>query len=231
MDSFPNINMVVKIILLSMKSPAATTYSNHHIWRRVMKIGITIVVFLTSIMSFQSHADEVLQFLGQSVGVDMDEVLTVGQIEELGVNPDEYACFQMPMLDPSSGDQIGMGTDCLIFNAIPGRVVSAKGLQNGKAFEKLAGDVAVAALSIFSFENGDVVVTSGTTSVRPLLEGFGDGGTPKRTHITGSIPTPGGNGYLLSTGTREGRNGNARVSGSLTVGDGIFFDCLWIHES
>jgi hypothetical protein len=196
-----------------------------------MKMRIAVGVFLASIMSFQSHADEVLQFLGHSEPVDMDEVLAVDQIDELGVNPDEYACFQMPMLDPSSGVMLGMGTDCLIFNAIPGRVVNGKGLQNGKAFESLAGDVAVEALSIFSFENGDVVVTSGTTSVRPLLEGFGDGGMPKRTHITGSIPTPGEDGYLLSTGTREGRSGKVRVSGSLTVGDGIYFDCLWIHES
>jgi len=198
----------------------------------IMNIRATVVIFLTSIMSFHSHADEVLQFLGQSVGVQMNEVLTGDQIDALGVNPSEYACFQMPMLNPSTGDLIGMGTDCLVFNAIPGRNVSEKGLQNGRAFEGLAGDVAVDALSVFSFGNGDVVVTSGTTSVRPLLEGFGDGGIPKRTHITGSIPTPGENGYLLSTGTRTGRDGNVRVSGSLTVDDnGIFFDCLWIHEN
>jgi hypothetical protein len=197
-----------------------------------MKIRIAVVVFLTSIMSFQSHADEVLQFLGQSSPVAMNTVLTDVQIDGLGVNPDDYACFQMLMLDPSTGNRMGLGTDCLIFNAIPGRVVSAKGLQKGKAFESLAGDVAVDALSVFSFQNGDIVVTSGTTSVRPLLDGFGDGGTPQRTHITGSIPTPGENGFLLSTGTRVGRHGNVRVSGSLTVGDnGIFFDCLWVHET
>jgi len=197
-----------------------------------MKIRIAVVVFLTSIMSFQSHADEVLQFLGQSSLVAMNTVLSEDQIFALGVDRTEYACFQMDMFDPSSGALMGMGTDCLNFNAIPGRVVSAKGLQKGKAFESLAGDVAVDALSIFSFLNGDIVVTGGTTSVRPLLEGYGDGGIPQRTHITGSIPTPGEDGYLLSTGTRTGRSGNVRVSGSLTVDDnGIFFDCLWVHET
>lgn len=196
-----------------------------------MKIRIALLVFLMVSINFETHADEVLQFLGQSVGVEMGDVLSGDQIEELGVDPADFACFQMPMLDPSSGAQIGMGTDCLIFNAIPGRVVSMKGLQNGKAFEKLAGDIAVDALSVFSFDDGDVVVTRGYTSVRPMLEGFGDGGTPKRTHITGSIPTPGNNGFLLSTGSREGRSGNVRVSGSLTVGEGLFFDCLWVHET
>jgi hypothetical protein len=196
-----------------------------------MKIRIAVVVFLACIVSLKSQANEVLQFLGQSAVVPMSAVLTPGQITALGVIPDDYACFQMEMLNPNTGFMIGLGTDCLIFNAIPGRVVNAKGLQKGKAFEGLAGDVAVEALSVFSFTNGDVVVTSGTTSVRPLLEGFGDGGTPKRTHITGSIPTLGENGYLLSTGTRAGRSGNVRVSGSLTVGDGIFFDCLWVHET
>ena len=197
-----------------------------------MKCTIAVVALFISSVTYQSHADEVLQFLGQSTPVGMEAVLSGDQIAELGFNPADYACFQMPMLDPSTGTQIGMGTDCLIFNPIPGRVVSARGLANGKAFEKLAGDVAVDAVSVFSFDNGDVVVTSGATSVRPLLDGFGDGGTPKRTHITGSIPTPGEDGFLLSTGTRGGRMGNVRVSGSLTVDDnGIFFDCLWVHET
>jgi hypothetical protein len=193
-----------------------------------------IIVAVFSFVSFivPAWGDEVLQFLGQSIPVAMSDVLTGDQIEQIGVNPDDYACFQMDMLDPVTGDDLGSGTDCLIFNDIPNRVVKGRGLEKGRAFEGLAGDVAVDALSIFSFDNGDVLVTAGKTSVRPLLQGFGDGGIPQRTHITGSIPTPGENSVLLATGTREGRSGNARVSGALRADEnGLFFDCLWVHES
>jgi hypothetical protein len=192
-----------------------------------MNQALMAAILLLVLQSTQLRADEVLQFLGQATPVAMGDVLTDEQINQLGVDPADYTCFQMPMLDPATGDQIGLGTDCLIFNDIPGRVVSQRGLQRGRAFQNLAGDVAVNAISVFSFTDGDVVVTGGTTSVRPFLEGFGNGGTPIRTHITGSIPTPGEDG-----GSRAGRSGNARVSGALTVDDnGIFFDCLWVHET
>lgn len=184
------------------------------------------------LIAAQANSAEVFQFLGQSVSTTMDAELTPMQISDAGIaDPESYACFKMDMFDPASGDLIGSGTDCLIFNAIPGRVVNGKGLQNGAAFENLAGDVAVQAVSIFSFLTGDVLVTSGTTSVRPFLDGFGNGGVPVRTHITGSIPDPSASSVLLATGEFEGRQGPVRVSGSLTVDDsGIFFDCLWLAD-
>ena len=77
-----------------------------------------------------------LQFLGQSMPTSMDAVLTVEQISAAGIsNPDDFACFQMEMHDPASGAPLGTGTDCLIFHAIPGQVVNAKGLQNGVRFK------------------------------------------------------------------------------------------------
>ena len=184
----------------------------------------------------QVNADEVFQFLGQSTGpMAMDAILTATQISDANItNPDDFACFRMDMVDPASGTKIGDGVDCLIFNEIPGQIANSNGLQNGAAFQNLAGDVAVEAVSIFSFGNSfpsaDLIVTRGLTSVRPFLEGFGNGGTPARTHITGSIPDPGSNGVILATGTQAGKQGPVRVSGSLTVdGNGIFFDCLWVH--
>lgn len=178
-----------------------------------MTRSIVAVLFLFN-LNATVMAGEVLQFLGQSTPVAMSDVLTGDQINQLGVNPDDYACFQMDILAPVTGNDMGSGTDCLIFNVIPNRVVKGKGLERGKAFEGLAGDVAVDALSVFSFLNGDVVVTEGKTSLRPLLEGFGEGGTPQRKYITESIPTPGENNALLAPDTREGRAGNVRVSGA-----------------
>ena len=192
----------------------------------------TIVALAIILMSTHAGAAEVVQFLGLSVGTTMDSVLTPTQITDAGIaNPNDYACFQIDMLDPASGELIGFGVDCLIFHAIPGRVVKGKGLANGAAFENLAGDVAVEAVSIFDFGGGNVVVTSGMTSVRPLFDGFGNGGAPARTHASGSIPDPSANSVLLAEGDFAGRQGQARVSGALSISDsGLFFDCLWILD-
>jgi hypothetical protein len=173
-----------------------------------------------------------VQFLGQSVPTQMNAVMTPAQINAAGIsNPDDYACFRMDMRDPASGDVIGFGVDCLILHDVPGQVVNGNGLANGKAFQNLAGDVAVEAVSIFDFGGGDIIVTAGLTSVRPLLEGFGDRGAPARTHISGSIPDPSANSILLAEGNFAGSKGPARVSGALAItSNGLFFDCLWVLE-
>jgi hypothetical protein len=198
-----------------------------------MKIPTRLSLLLAAVVATSAHSAEVVQFLGQSTGpVAMNTILTATQINDAGIsNPDDFACFHMDMIDPTTGSPIGTGVDCLIFNEIPGQIASGEGLANGKAFQNLAGDVAVEAVSIFSFggfPSADLLVTQGLTSVRPLLEGFGDGGSPARTHMTGSIPDPGSNGVILATGTRSGDSGEVRVSGALTIdSNGIFFDCLW----
>jgi hypothetical protein len=192
----------------------------------------SIIALSTFLIGSQAGAAEVVQFLGQSVPTQMNAVLTPAQITAAGIaNPDDYACFQMDMRDPASGNVIGFGVDCLIFHDVPGQIVNGNGLANGKAFPNLAGDVAVEAVSIFDFGEGDVIVTSGLTSVRPLLEEFGDGGAPARTHISGSIPDPSASSVLLAEGEFSGSQGPARVSGALAINSaGLFFDCLWILD-
>jgi hypothetical protein len=196
-------------------------------------IGRKSFIALTMIfIGSQANAAEVVQFLGQSVGTTMDAVLTTTQISDAGItNPDDYACFQMDMLDPASGSVIGFGVDCLVFHGVPGQIVNGNGLANGVAFQNLAGDVAVEAVSIFDFGGGNVLVTTGLTSVRPLLDGFGDGGAPARTHVSGSIPDDSANSILLAAGIFAGSQGPARVSGALSItANGLFFDCLWILD-
>jgi hypothetical protein len=197
-----------------------------------MIIRKSIITLALALMGSQAGAAEVVQFLGQSVGTRMDAELTRTQISDAGIsNPDDYACFRMAMLDPASGEIIGSGVDCLVFHDVPGRVVNGEGLANGRAFENLAGDVAVEAVSIFDFGGGDIIVTSGLTSVRPLLEGFGNGGAPARTHVSGSIPGPSAHSILLAEGSFAGSQGSARVSGALAINsNGLFFDCLWILD-
>lgn len=201
-----------------------------------MNVSPRFALLLTVVLGSSANAAEVVQFLGQAAPpVAMNTILTPSQITATGINnPDDYACFQMDMVDPTTGSSIGTGVDCLIFNDIPGQIASGNGLASGKAFQNLAGDVAVEAVSVFGFggfASGDLLVTRGLTSVRPLLEGFGNGGSPVRTHMTGSIPDPASNGVLLAEGSRSGDSGPVRVSGSLTVdSNGIYFDCLWILD-
>ena len=197
-----------------------------------MKNSKLLIALSFVLAGTNASAAEVLQFLGQSVGTTMDAVLTPTQISNAGIsNPNDYACFRMDMLDPATGSVIGTGTDCLIFHDIPGRIVNANGLANGSAFENLAGDVAVEAVSVFDFGGGDIIVTAGLTTVRPVLEGFGNGGAPARTHVTGSIPDPSAGNVLLAEGVHAGRQGPVRVSGALSVGAaGLFFDCVWILD-
>lgn len=191
-----------------------------------------LFVFAFALGGANAGAAEVVQFLGQSVGTTMDAVLTPTQISDAGIsNPDDYACFRMDMRDPVSGSVIGTGTDCLIFHDIPGRIVSADGLAHGAAFQNLAGDVAVEAVSVFDFGAGDIIVTAGLTTVRPMLDGFGNGGAPARTHVTGSIPDASAGSVLLAEGAYAGRQGPVRVSGALSAGAaGLFFDCVWILD-
>ena len=191
-----------------------------------------IITLTLALAGSTAGAAEVVQFLGQSVATTMDAELAATQIADAGItNPDDYACFRMDMLDPASGNVIGSGVDCLVFHDVPGQVVNGNGLANGRAFQNLAGDVAVEAVSIFNFGGGDILVTSGLTSVRPLLEGFGNGGAPARTHVSGSIPDPSAHSVLLAEGDFAGRQGSARVSGALAIGsNGLFFDCLWILD-
>jgi len=195
--------------------------------KRIFIINVTL-----ALLGSHAGAAEVVQFLGQSVGTTMSAELTPAQISDAGIaNPEDYACFKMDMRDAASGNVIGFGVDCLALHPVPGQVVNGNGLVNGRAFQNLAGDVAVEAVSIFNFGGGDIIVTSGLTSVRPLLEGYGDGGAPTRTHISGSIPDPSAHSVLLAEGSFAGRQGPARVSGALAIdSNGLFFDCLWVLD-
>jgi hypothetical protein len=134
---------------------------------------------------------------------------------------DNFLCFEMPLLDPSTKVQVGTGIDCLDFGTdAPGD-----------------DQATVIAYSFFSTPGG-TLLNRGLTSVRAFVPGVGDGGedegmTRRRTHMTGSIPDPNAAPSLVG-GTKRFKNkvGSARVSGAVDLdGPGLpLFDCMWVID-
>jgi hypothetical protein len=160
----------------------------------------------------------VLQFVGQATGAAWDGLSAeaVSTIQTLAngserfdvAKLDEFACFEVDLVDPASGISIGEGVDCL-------------------SPEDKGDGVAVEAYSFFMLSGG-AFVSHGMTSVRPFYAGVGDadGGY---THISGAVPTD--DNILAGTGQFTD-SGSVRVSGAVNMsqfGSGIItFDCLWL---
>jgi hypothetical protein len=161
----------------------------------------------------------VAQMLGQSEAVG--SAYDVDAREGTDINfarwqddPTDFACFEMPLIDPSSGTQIGTGVDCLRFD--------------DTAF--FPDQIGVTAYSFFVTPGG-TLVNRGKTSLRALIPDFGDGGAPQRTHATGSIPSPSDKTLVAGTGLFDKAKGRARVSGAVNPSLATpFFDCLWKIE-
>lgn len=161
----------------------------------------------------------VLQFMGAAPAKSWNELsqATVSEIQALDeagdldvASLDGFACFEIDLLDPSSGASVGTGVDCLSPNPLD------------DAFDA----VEVTAFSFFILPGG-AFVSNGLTSVRAFIPGFGSGGY---THITGSVPD--GDNIISGTGQFE-KGGSTRVSGVVDMSEfgsaGIIdFNCLWV---
>ena len=58
--------------------------------------------------------------------------------------------------------------------------------------------------------------------------GDGSGGDNARTHISGAVP--GGYNIIAATGQFAGMKGKARLSGTMNIGDSLFFDCIFVLD-
>jgi len=161
----------------------------------------------------------VIQMLGQSEAVgtafDIDEREGTGiDFKAWGDSPGDFACFEMPLLSPTTQVQVGTGVDCLRFDDV--------------AF--FPDQIGVTAYSFFVTPGG-TLVNRGATSLRALIPGFGDGGAPQRTHATGSIPNPAAQTFVAGTRRFVRKQGRARVSGAVNPTFATpFFDCMWVIE-
>lgn len=179
--------------------------------------------------------DLVLKFVGTPTAnllsdtsqAAIDEFVAGG----LAFNQADALCFEAPLVDLATRQQVGVGIDCLEPSAVD-LSDSANLLGTG-----LSGDLAfaleVAATTFFLLPGGNLV-NQGLTTVQPFLPGVGDA-TGGVTHLTGSIPSgllPGG----VQAGTRKFQSwvgAEVRLSGAvnLSLPNGqIFFSCLFIIE-
>ncbi|MCW8329735.1 hypothetical protein MD588_13035 [Photobacterium sp. SDRW27] len=132
--------------------------------------------------------------------------------------PDLASCFDVELKNIADGELVGTATDCL-------SDITPAGNGDGV---KLIGT------TFFNLPGGQIV-TRGLTTVQPVLQPTVTPDGEYITHITGASSDK--NSVLKATGDYEWLRGTVRLSGmvnlekfSNTVGDPIFFDCLFIID-
>ena len=144
-------------------------------------------------------------FVVELVGTATGEVRTI--------NGTEQTCFDVNMIDPSTGASMGTATDCLDM-----ATVTPIGESAG---------FTVVNTTFFNFEDGTLATRSETT-VQPASDPLPSSGA---THITGEIAS--GNNILADMGTGRFQNatGSTRLSGLVDMskmGDGVLtFACIF----
>ena len=185
-----------------------------------------ILLFMMLVLaSASAHADMALKFFGTANGGDLSE-LAIDLMADTGVVVSgDFDCFELPVFDVESNNQVGIGVDCL------------------NIFAGDASGAMIEAITFFFLPRG-TLVNHGCTSVRPFFEGVGDSGV---THMTGSIgPAEFGGTNPPAAGECEGANGIAyttkgmskfsdgavRLSGAVNLSnlgsDEITFSCLFV---
>jgi hypothetical protein len=137
----------------------------------------------------------------------------VGEIRDLSAltstpGASESLCFDVEVIDAETGRWLGTATDCLF------------------DITEVGDGLALSAITIFNLPGG-TLFTEGRTSVQPTTTG-----SPDITHITGAIPLPDSETFVLGTGRFAGIRGNARLSGAVNLSrleqyNEITFDCLF----
>jgi hypothetical protein len=149
----------------------------------------------------------------------------------LAFNQGDFLCFEAPLIDLSTGREVGVGVDCL--NPAPVDLSDSANLLSTGLPNDLAFGLQIAATTFFLLPGGNLV-NQGMTSVQPFFPATGNA-LGSVTHMTGSIPSgqlPGG----VQAGTRKFASwvgARVRLSGAVNLGlpnNQIFFSCLFIIE-
>ena len=122
-------------------------------------------------------------------------------------------CFDVPLVDLTTGETMGMGTDCL----------SVSGPDE-------CGGLQVTATTVFQFDPDNSLTATGETSVQPTTFG-----SPDATHITGAIPSTGEENVEGGTGVYADATGTVRLSGAVNMANleskgEATFDCIWVMD-
>ncbi len=159
----------------------------------------------------------VLQMFGEGTSIGtLDQVAAEQGIDlgnrDLGFAYSEFQCHTMALIDPATKLQLGSGIDCL-----------ANIQKDGN------GGLTLTAVSFFVLPSG-TLVSSGQTSLPAFINNFGDasGSDNARTHVSGAIPS--GYNLIAATGQFAGMKGKVRLSGTMNIGDTLFFDCIFVLD-
>ena len=193
---------------------------------RFRLLSIALAAGVLALASMPASAQDkvmAVQMLGQSTIVGTATTIDAREgtnvpFATLGVNGDDFVCFEMPLVAVSTNIVLGTGVDCLRWDA-PGFI-----FPDGPA---TVGDNVTSntmTVTVFSFfvMRGGTLVNFGTTSIQPFVTTFGDGfiggnpANPQATHMTGAIPN-GIDSFVAGTGRFTRASGHARVSGAVSV--------------
>ena len=173
------------------------------------------VGLLSTTASAGPNTSLVLQMLGEGtqVGTLADVSKRTGvdlSKKDLGFALTDFACHEMPLIDPATKMQLGKGIDCLAGITPDGN-----------------GGMTLTGVSIFMLPGG-IIMSRGETSLPAFIKGVGSG-DGYRTHITGGIPMT--DNVIATTGDFAGMGGRARLSGMIRAGgEKMVFDCLFVLD-
>jgi hypothetical protein len=178
---------------------------------------ITVVSLFIGLLSAQA-GNVVLHLAGTQVG-ETRQIDTDGD----GAPDKEANCFDVALVDPNSGLQLGTGSDCLS----DVEVLNPDDPACNPAESLVGCAVRLIDTAIFQFIDGTVVAQGAGRLPVVLDDSSRSAGI---THVTGSFPTT--NNILYGTGRFENVQGQVRVSGAVDMtntvaANEITFDCFF----
>ena len=187
------------------------------------RVGLIVCLVFGGMMNSAVVSAEnlVLQFFGTgaaNVLTDEAEDRVWDLVDANNIDLSEFNCFEVEIRNPNTGNNIGIGVDCLRIDDI----------------EENADYIELSAHSFFLMSGNNSFVSSGTTTVRAFRPGVGQGdrgdGQGPISHMTGSLPDD--NNVAGGTGRFANVPGMVRLSGAVDLSDfdndNIFFNCIFI---
>lgn len=187
--------------------------------KRLALLGAALVtgLFFAGAARAEGGMTLVLQMLGEGTAIGtLDQVAAQQGIDlgnrDLGRAYSEFQCHTMPLIDPATKLRMGSGIDCL-----------------GGIEKDGNGGLTLTAVSFFVLPSG-TLASAGQTSLPAFINGFGDasGSDNARTHVTGAVP--GGYNIIGGTGQFADMKGMVRLSGTMRIGETLFFDCIFVLD-
>ena len=144
----------------------------------------------------------------------------------LAFNQGDFACFEAPLIDLSTGREVGTGVDCL--QPSPVDLSDSANLLATGLPDDLAFGLQIEATTFFLLEGGNLV-NQGKTSVQPFFPATGNA-LGAVTHMTGSIPSGLGNLSNLTYLSLEWNELSGSIPAELGNLTSLTWLTLWVNQ-